>query len=547
MAEACPSRDDLRQFLEQSLPNPAADRIEKHLNACCTCQALAMEIHLFPATSADPLADDAATVAPDPGAGKSTNGAGVATAEAPTLGTAGALHPIHDEEPAQPGGDLLPPPGFRLLRELGKGAFGSVWLARHLALDKLVAIKHLFPERVAANVDLLGREARTMAALKVHPNRVTVFDLIQTGAGWFLIMDYVAGGTLAQLSEPGRPLEWTRAARYIADVADGLAEVHARGLWHLDIKPGNILLDRDRDQAVLTDFGLASQAADAKSGCGTLGYMAPEIFDGKPTAKTDVFALAATLYRLVTGQPPFMARSVISALGEAQDGITEAALAALPANLVPIVKAGLDPDPDRRLSLAVFTARLRGLYTGGLAQRLRGLSNQPSSAVQLNVAVSTANERDLQFRTVFASTFPLQQQPPAVSEPPTADCDEVVRIEATATVDGYLTILNLSTSGELEVLFPNPRVPENRIAAGKPRRLTVRMTPPAGTDHAVLVWTPRPCPLSAQQWREQLETGKLLVPAAVDRGMDFVAVDSPEASGTDWVAAVVGIEHGGPA
>ena len=385
-----------------------------------------------------------------------------------------------------------------------------------------------------------------MASLKVHPNRVTVFDLIRTGAGWFLVMDYVAGGSLARLTGPGRPLEWTRAARYVADVADGLAEVHARGLCHLDIKPENILLDPDRDQVALTDFGLASQAAEAKSGCGTLGYMAPEIFDGKASARTDVFALAATLYRLVTGQPPFAARTVVSAFCAAHDGIPEEALAALPAPLAPVVRAGLDPDPDRRLSLAELTARLRGSYTDGLAQRLRGLSQQHPAAVQLNVAVSTATERDLQFRTVFAGTFPGPQPPPAAPDPTTADCDEVVSIEASATANGYLTVLNLSTSGELSVLLPNPRAPESRLNAGRPRRLTVRLTPPAGTDHAVLVWTPRPCLLTPRQWREQIEAGGLLPPAGVDRGMDFVAVDDPESGETEWVVAVVGIKHGGP-
>jgi hypothetical protein len=71
------------------------------------------------------------------------------------------------------------------------------------------------------------------------------------------------------------------------------------------------------------------------------------------------------------------------------------------------------------------------------------------------------------------------------------------------------------------------------------------MTPPAGTDHAVLVWTPRPCPLSARQWRERIEAGRLVLPAGQERGMDFVALDDPDPAAPDWVAAVVGIEHGG--
>lgn len=90
------------------------------------------------------------------------------------------------------------PPGYRFMRELGRGGFGTVWLARHLALDKLVAVKHLRPERFSGEeAESLAREARTMAALKVHQNRVTVFDLVRTDSGLFLVMDYVAGGSLA--------------------------------------------------------------------------------------------------------------------------------------------------------------------------------------------------------------------------------------------------------------------------------------------------------------------------------------------------------------
>src|SRR5262249_6876154 len=153
----------------------------------------------------------------------------------------------------------------------------------------LVAIKHLRPDRVADQADQLVQEARTMAALKVHPNRVTVFDLLGSAAGWLLVMDYVEGGPLSGLTAPGQPLDWVRAARYVADVADGLAEVHARGVLHRDIKPDNILLDRDRDAAVLTDFGVAAHAGDARGCCGTAGYMAPELADGAASAKTDVF------------------------------------------------------------------------------------------------------------------------------------------------------------------------------------------------------------------------------------------------------------------
>jgi hypothetical protein len=120
-----------------------------------------------------------------------------------------------------------------------------------------------------------------------------------------------------------------------------------------------------------------------------------------------------------------------------------------------------------------------------------------------------------------------------------------VRIETDADANGYLTVLNLSSSGEVGVLFPNPRMPDNRIRAGRPQRLTVKLIPPAGTDHAVLVWTPGPCPLSAREWRERIESGQLVLNTPRDRGMAFVDVDQPDEAAADFVAAAVGIEHGG--
>jgi hypothetical protein len=463
--------------------------------------------------------------------------------ESPTQGWEGGNREQSDlaMRAPNPEGQVLSSPGFELLRLLGQGGFGSVWLARHLALDKLVAIKQLRPDRLAAHAEVIAREARTMASLKVHPNRVTVFDLLPTSAGCFLVMDYIDGGPLSWLTSPEQPLDWVRAARYVADVTDGLTEVHARGILHRDIKPDNILLDRERDAAVLTDFGVAAHTADASGCCGTPGYMAPELSDGIASAKTDVFALAATLFQLVTGRKPFNTTDLLASLCEAAAGISDSALAGLPEGLAAVIRAGLTPDPARRPDLAAFTAMLRSCHNDGLASRLRALAGPTARPVRLNVTVSTASEKDLAFRTVLRGTLPGDGS----TGWPAVRCDAVVRIEAEADADGYLTVLNLGSSGEVGVLFPNPRVPDNRVRAGRSHRLTVKMTPPAGTDHAVLVWTPRPCVLSALQWRERIESGQLVVPAGQERGMEFVAADTPEPAGPDWVAGVVGIEHDG--
>src|SRR5207237_8552984 len=138
-------------------------------------------------------------------------------------------------------------------------------------------------------------------------------------------------------------------------------------IWHRDIKPDNIPLDPDRDTAVLTDFGLAAHTADVAGCCGTPGYMAPEVFDGKASAKTDVFALAASLFYLVTGRKPFESRNLLDGRRAAATGLSETALTGLPTPLQPVIRDGVDPDAERRPHLAAFAALLRGCHTGGLA------------------------------------------------------------------------------------------------------------------------------------------------------------------------------------
>jgi hypothetical protein len=120
-----------------------------------------------------------------------------------------------------------------------------------------------------------------------------------------------------------------------------------------------------------------------------------------------------------------------------------------------------------------------------------------------------------------------------------------VRFEVTADQDGYLTVLNLGSSGQLTVLFPNPMVRENRIQAEKPQRLTVKLTPPAGTDRAAVIWTREPRVLTPAAWRERIEAGQMaaIAPREATRGMDFVLHEAQEQAGEAWTAAVVAVSH----
>jgi hypothetical protein len=451
---------------------------------------------------------------------------------------------------SQPGTELI---GFEFIRLLGRGAYGEVWLGRDLNLGCERALKLLPRDHYTqANIDRLADEARTMAQLPRHRNRVQVHMFVPGETNSFEIMDYVEGGALSKQIAPDAPMPWGRAARYVADVADALAKVHAAGILHRDIKPANILWDRHKDEALLADFGVAARANQASGIAGTKGYIAPELEGGEGSAKSDVFSLAATLFCLVTGRPPFDTSNLMASLEQARAGLGRpvAALSRVPQAIEDVIRAGLEPDPARRADLATFTARLRGAYLQALAAMLLEFSRRAASRVNLRVSAWAADERDLVFRPVACETQlrePTRNLEFVPEAAPVASVrtGDLLRLEVVADADGYLTLLNLGSSGELNVLFPNPRAEDNRIQAGRPQRLTVKLTPPAGTDRVAVIWTRQPRDLTPAEWQSQIEAGQVapVPPQAAVRSMEFALREAVEQPGDGWTASVVTISH----
>ncbi|HEX6247089.1 MAG TPA: serine/threonine-protein kinase [Nocardioidaceae bacterium] len=204
---------------------------------------------------------------------------------------------------------------YRVLRAIGRGGMGTVWLCRDEVLGREVAVKQIgqLPGESATDTARAMREARSSAALN-HRNVVSVFDVVDPGDSddghaW-LVMEYVPSRTLGEITRDEGPLDPQRAARIGAQVADGLAAAHAAGTIHRDVKPGNILVTED-DVAKITDFGIARGANDAQltqTGLvtGTPSYFSPELARGEdPGPESDVYALGATLYGAVEGKPPY--------------------------------------------------------------------------------------------------------------------------------------------------------------------------------------------------------------------------------------------------
>ncbi len=200
---------------------------------------------------------------------------------------------------------------YVVLRPLGRGGFGCVFLARDPCLDRLVAIKlaKAMSDAPEGWQEVFLREARTIARLK-HPHIVSVYDAGEYEGGVYIAMEYIDGGSLRdRVAKGALPLE--EALRIMVQVADAVHYAHKRGLVHCDLKPANILLDRNGSVKV-ADFGLAlwEEARHARRGelSGTPAYMAPEQVKGKlhyADGRADVWALGVILYELLTGKRPF--------------------------------------------------------------------------------------------------------------------------------------------------------------------------------------------------------------------------------------------------
>lgn len=225
----------------------------------------------------------------------------------------GAQHNSVDTRLDLPSLNASLPHRYKIERELGAGGMGRVFLATDLDLERQVALKTILPE-LGGQLDWTARlrlEACVAAGLH-HPNLVQVFEILRFGSTSILVMEYVEGKTLAETLKKGQ-LTHNQIARLMADVCEGIAYAHARGVIHRDIKPGNILISRDGTPKV-SDFGLAVRetasgehirhVTDAQI-IGSPLFMSPEqVFSQNShiDTRSDVYSLGATLYYALTGR-----------------------------------------------------------------------------------------------------------------------------------------------------------------------------------------------------------------------------------------------------
>lgn len=249
---------------------------------------------------------------------------------------------------------------YAVERELGRGGMGVVFLARDIALDRLVAIK-LLPPALAASADRRARflrEARTAARLS-HPNIVPIHAVEESGGLVFFVMGYVAGETLGgRIRRLGR-LPAAEVTAIVREVAWALAYAHRQGVVHRDVKPENILLERDGGRAMVTDFGIAQvsgDAADTPAGqvVGTARAVSPEQAAGEPVdGRSDLYSLGVTAYLAATGQWPLDGDTAAAVLAQHLTQVPEPVLLLrpdLPAPLAHAIERCLAKTPSDRFA-----------------------------------------------------------------------------------------------------------------------------------------------------------------------------------------------------
>lgn len=251
---------------------------------------------------------------------------------------------------------------YSIEREIGRGGMGIVFLAREVALDRMVALK-LLPPDMAARPGLKERflqEARTAAGLS-HPNIVPIYAVDEVDGFVFFAMAYVEGGTLGDRIRDRGPLSNSEAVRLLREVAWALGYAHLQGVVHRDVKPDNILLEQASGRALVTDFGIAVMAEDAGAGAeattvvqGTAEFMSPEQAKGAEVdARSDLYSLACVGFYALSGKVPFTGSSPAAILGM---HLSQPAprLASVAPHAPPGVAIALDrclrKEPDQRFS-----------------------------------------------------------------------------------------------------------------------------------------------------------------------------------------------------
>jgi eukaryotic-like serine/threonine-protein kinase len=369
----------VKPILADAFERPASERPGFLDDACGADAALRAELEAL-------LAADARRAAVDEPAARLLLGTG-ARAAAPALAAGARLGP------------------YEVLAFVGAGGMGQVYRARDTRLEREVAVKILSASGDGDAEMRFADEARAASSLS-HPNIVTVFDVGHEGALPYVVSELLEGATLAARLALG-PLPLDELLRLARDIAAGLAAAHERGIVHRDLKPENLFVTTDGRVKIL-DFGLAQRlpreghvAPDRRRGgaapeavLGTVGYMSPEQVRGEPTdARSDVFALGAVLYEMLTGRRAFRAPSAVETVRAIldHDPLSRPGTRPIPPAAARVLRRCLEKDPrDRFPAAGAVLAALEGLRSRGPVPLPAGASLRSRRALVPLAALAVA-------------------------------------------------------------------------------------------------------------------------------------------------------------
>ncbi|MFQ6037376.1 MAG: protein kinase [Candidatus Aminicenantales bacterium] len=208
---------------------------------------------------------------------------------------------------------------YEIVRSLGSGGFGSVFLAKDTWLNIYVAIK--VPHKQSMELFKLLKEPRLQAALN-HPNIVRMITAEKKNKVFFMVMEYVKGTTMEKILEKEKVLDFDQASEYIIQIADAVNHAHSNKIVHRDLRPSNIIIS-DEGKVKITDFGTSvwlNNVPYASTRIGSPPYMAPEQFMGKATFRSDIYSIGCIFYEMLIGRPPIFDPDPFKILEKAQKG-----------------------------------------------------------------------------------------------------------------------------------------------------------------------------------------------------------------------------------
>jgi len=441
----CPTDDLLINFAAGLLDEGVREPIRGHLESCQKC---ASRVVWFQEELFHDFGDDLQDNADATKSGSHKNS--IVKAARPTADDdaedsfdASLLEPSKDP-------DFLGRLGrYQVRRIIGQGAMGVVLEAYEEGLRRTVAIK-LLKRQISTSERARRRfirEARAAAGI-IHPNVVTIFGVEEQRSSPYLVMEYVAGGTLREYIRNRERLPPMEVVRLAKGIAQGLAAAHQQGVIHRDIKPGNLLLDRGALWVKLTDFGLARAAIDQVDltshglAVGTPAYMSPEqVTAGELDSRTDLFSLGCVIYAMVAGRTPFRGTSqfeIARRIVEDDPPPLDQVIPGTPGFLVDVTQRLLAKRPEDRFSSAAELADLLEHYQA----RLNESPTDEISGVMRNIRLQQRSEAPVVEPSENTSETILEGPSEGMSESP--------------------------TQTEIQILPKRPRVTSRRVLAVVP-------------------------------------------------------------------------------